>query len=104
MRLIVSPEVIPLQNFATSVLAEIVRKQPSSPARTNFAWELAVGPGLARSTTIDLQDGVLTVRARDQRWACEVDRALPTILARLQHLLGATTVTRIDIAGESDQD
>lgn len=63
-----------------------------------------MGPGLARSTTIDLQGGVLTVRARDQQWAREVDRALPTILARLQHLLGATTVTRIDIARGSDQD
>jgi hypothetical protein len=104
MRLIVSPEVIPLQNFATGVLAEIVRRQPPSPARTKFAWEIAVGPGLARSTTIDLQGGVVTVRARDQRWALEVDRALPTILARLQHLLGVTTVTRIDIARGWDQD
>jgi hypothetical protein len=102
MRLIVSLEVIPLQNFATGVLAEIVRRQPASPARTNFAWEMAVGRALARSTTIDLQDGVLSVRARDPRWAREVDRAAPTILARLQHLLGAATVTRIDIASGSD--
>jgi len=88
---------VPLQNFATSVLADIVRRQPPSDARTSFAWNVAVGPALARSTTVTLSDGVLTVRARDARWAKEVERARDTILKRMQHLLGASSVVRMVI-------
>ena len=80
---------MPLQNFATGVLAEIIRRQPPSPARTAFAWQLAVGPALARSTTVDADGSVLTVRARDPRWVTEIERARDTILPRMQHLLGA---------------
>jgi hypothetical protein len=92
--------VVPLQNFATGVMAEVVRRQPASPARTAFAWQLAVGPALAKCTSVELQDGVLTVRARDARWAREIVRAAETVLPRMQHLLGATAVQRIDIVGE----
>jgi hypothetical protein len=89
---------VPLQNFATGVLAEVIRRQPPSPARTDFAWSVAVGPALARSTTVLLSGEVLTVRARDPRWAREIERAADTILARMQHLLGANTVVRIAVA------
>jgi hypothetical protein len=92
---------VPLQNFATGVVAEIIRRQPPSPARTSFAWTVAVGPGLARSTTATLSEGVLTVRARDPRWAKEVERAADTILRRMQHLMGANAVVRIEIAPSS---
>ncbi|MGH9310638.1 MAG: DUF721 domain-containing protein [Vicinamibacterales bacterium] len=88
---------IPLQNFAPGVLAEIIRRQPPSPARTTFAWQLAAGAALARSSAVVLQDGVLTVRPKDPRWARELERASPTILARLQHLLGPAAVRRIDV-------
>jgi len=40
---------------------------------------------------------VLTVRARDPRWAGEIERAADTILKRMQHLLGAGSVVRIEI-------
>jgi len=102
--LIISPEVIPLQSFAAGVVTELVRRQPPSPARTAFAWELAVGPRLARSATVDLNRGVLTVRARNAQWAREVDRAGATILARMQHLLGATTVKRIEVVADSQSE
>ncbi len=88
---------VPLQNFATSVLAEVIRRQPNSPERTSFAWQVAVGPALARSSAVELRDGVLTVRARDARWAKEIDHAADTILQRLQHLLGPASVTRLVI-------
>jgi len=88
---------VPLQNFATGVLAEVIRRQPPSQARTSFAWTVAVGPGLARSTTATLSGAVLTVRTRDPRWAKEVERAADTILKRMQHLLGAGNVVRIEI-------
>ena len=86
----------PIQNFMTGVLAEVVRRQPASDARTTFAWQLAVGPALARVTTVELSDGVLLVRSRDPRWKPEIERAKSTVLPRLQHLLGPHVVTRID--------
>ena len=87
---------IPLQNFASGVLAEIVRRQPASKERTNFAWQLAVGQALARVTTVELNDGVLTVRAVDRRWIREIERARDTVTRKLQQILGADQISRID--------
>ena len=89
---------VPLQHFASNVLADVLRRQPSSAGRTSFAWHIAVGAGLARSTTVELADGVLHVRARDPRWAQEIERARDTILLRMQQLLGRTDVTRLVIS------
>jgi len=87
----------PFQSFAPAVLAEIIRRQPASKERTTFAWSVAVGPALARATTVELRDTTLVVTARDARWSKEVERAKDTILARLRHLLGDYTVERIDV-------
>lgn len=86
---------IPIQNFSTSVIAEIVRRQPASKERTGFAWQLAVGQALARVTTVDLADGVLSVRAIDRRWLLEIERAREAVLQKMQHLLGRDEVARI---------
>ena len=88
---------VPLQNFATGVLADVIRRQPPSAARTAFAWSVAVGPALARSTTATLSGTVLSVRARDPRWAREIERARETILKRMQQLLGPSNVLSIEI-------
>lgn len=79
---------LPIQQFSTGVLAEVIRRQPPSPARTSFAWQLAVGPALARATTVALRDGVLVVRSADERWAREIRRAGDVVLTRLQTFLG----------------
>lgn len=86
---------VPLQSFSSGVIAEIVRRQPASKERTNFAWQLAVGPALARATTVELTDGVLTVRAVDRRWIQEIDRAKLNVMLRMQNILGSDQVTRI---------
>lgn len=78
----------PIQNFSSEVLAELVRRQPASPARTSFAWQVAVGPALARTTTVELVEGVLHVRARDQRWLKEIRDLRQQVLLRVQHVLG----------------
>ena len=88
---------IPVHDFSTSVLAQIVRRQPPSQARTNFAWQLAVGQAVARATTVQLGDGVLTVRAVDRRWLREIDPMRATVLDKLQQLLGKDQITRIDL-------
>ena len=81
-----------LQSFAPAVLAEIIRRQPDSKQRTDFAWSVAVGPALARVTTVELRNHNLIVSARDVQWARELERARDTILPRLQRLLGPDTV------------
>jgi predicted nucleic acid-binding Zn ribbon protein len=88
---------IPVHDLSTSVLAQIVRRQLPSPARTNFAWQLAVGQAVARATTVQLADGVLTVRAVDRRWLREIDPMRATVLEKLQQLLGKEQITRIDL-------
>jgi predicted nucleic acid-binding Zn ribbon protein len=85
----------PIQNISSDVLAEMIRRQPASNERTAFAWQLAVGPALARVTTVDLYGGVLTVSAADDRWTKEIARARAIVLAKMQHLLGPEAVTGI---------
>lgn len=85
------------QSFAPAVLAELIRRQPASTARTQFAWAVAVGPALARVTTVELRNRNLIVCARDAQWARELERARDTILPRLQLLLGRDTVKGIFI-------
>jgi hypothetical protein len=89
--------VIPIQQFSSGVLAEIVRRQPPSKERTAFAWQIAVGPALARATTVELVDGVLRVAARDAHWRREITRAAPTIQSRMQHLLGDQAVSAMKV-------
>ncbi len=86
---------VPLQSFSAGVLADIVRRQRPSTERTTFAWQLVVGAALARATTVSLDAGVLTVGAKDARWAAEIERARESILLRMQHLLGPGQVTRL---------
>jgi len=88
---------LPVQNFAASVLAGIIRKQPASKERTAFAWTVAVGPALAKVTSVELRGDVLIVRPRDARWAREVERARETIVARLQQLLGEDALRDVRI-------
>ncbi|HEX2458027.1 MAG TPA: DciA family protein [Vicinamibacterales bacterium] len=87
----------PIQQFSSRVLSELIRRQPASQEKTAFAWQLAVGPALARVTTVELAQDVLRVRVSDARWMVEVRRARPLVLTRLQQLLGPDAVTRIDI-------
>jgi predicted nucleic acid-binding Zn ribbon protein len=86
---------VPVQSFSSGVLAEILRRQPASKERTNFAWQLAVGQALARTTTAELQDGVLTVRAVDQRWIREIERARDRVLGKMRQILGEDQVTTL---------
>jgi len=88
---------VPLNSFATGIVADIIRRQPASPARTTFAWQLAVGPVLARKAVVSLQDGLLVVRVRDAQWGAELESSSATILGRMRHLLGAAQVRGVEI-------
>ena len=88
---------LPIQQFSSGVLAEIIRRQAPSAERASFAWQIAVGPAISRTTTIDLVDGVILVTARDAHWGRAVERGAATILPRMQHLLGAQTISALKV-------
>jgi predicted nucleic acid-binding Zn ribbon protein len=92
-----------IQQVTPAVVAEIIRRQPPSAGRTTFAWQVAVGAAVARATTVELADGVLTVRASDPRWITEIEMARGLVMERLQHLLGPTEVRTIRIARRESQ-
>ena len=80
------------------VLAEVIRKAPLCPEKVAFAWRSAVGPALQRVTTVHLDDdGTLHVTAINAHWGREVKRSARLILARLETMLGAGTVSRIKV-------
>lgn len=84
-----------IQSFSPGVLVEIIRRQPASKEKTSFAWQIAVGPALARATSVELRDGVLIVRAKDEHWQKEIRRASSAILPKMQHLLGESKIHSI---------
>ena len=88
---------LPIQQFSSGVLAEIIRRQHPSAERTTFAWQIAVGPAISRTTTIELTDGVLLVTVRDAHWARAVERGATTILSRMQHLLGTQPIAAVKV-------
>ena len=88
---------IPVQSILSTTLVEIIRRQPASKERDAFAWQLAVGPALARVTTVELSDSVLSVRAADRRWVVEIERARVAVLQKMQHLLGPDEITKLKI-------
>ncbi|HEY2432427.1 MAG TPA: DciA family protein [Vicinamibacterales bacterium] len=89
-----------LQSFAPGVIADVIRRQPASPARTAFAWTVAAGPAMGRAATVEARNGVLFVTPKDPRWSREIERVGDTILHRIQQLLGHDAVTGIKVCGK----
>jgi Dna[CI] antecedent DciA-like protein len=90
--------VIAVQRVLPGVLIELVRRQPTSPAKVDFAWRTSVGPAIARASNVALgDDGTLTVTVADPRWRREISHNLPLVRARLERLLG-DVVTAIVLA------
>ena len=82
-------------------LAAILRKAPLNDDKVEFAWRLAVGPALAKVTTVHYRKGVLHVRARDAAWQREVERAAGVVRQRLDSILGAGIVASIEVSPHS---
>ena len=57
----------------------------------------AVGPAVERATKVKLERRTLIVETTSLQWSREVTRSTPTILKRLQTLLGADVVERIEV-------
>lgn len=89
----------PVQSLMSSAVARLVRPAPLSPEKIAFAWRAAVGPAVSRVTQIRLTGlfGVLEVTVDDDRFGDELARSVPVVLGRLQDLLGADSVCRIQL-------
>lgn len=80
------------------VVAKLVRTQPLTPAKVEFAWRRAAGPALSRVTRATLRDnGTLEVAADTRQWKREIDRAAPLLMTRLEPVLGSGVVRRITV-------
>jgi hypothetical protein len=89
----------PLRTTAAQVLRTLLEAQPNTSAKIGFAWKIAAGPAMSRASRLDwAENGTLTVHAASENWRREVQRARPTLAARLDHLLGAGVVRRIVVA------
>jgi len=87
----------PLTHALPGALRYLLHDLPLSEGKVGFAWGAAVGPAVARATTVKLEHGVLIVETTSAQWTREVKRASPVILKRLQSLLGEDAVTSITV-------
>jgi hypothetical protein len=91
---------VPVQNCVPAVLADLLRRQPLTPAKLALCWRLAVGPAVDRATRVALgQPGEILVTVDDPRWRREVERALPIVRHRLEYLLGPEAVSTVRVRG-----
>lgn len=79
---------MPTRACVSDTLRAVLARQPLTPGKIAFAWQMAVGPALARATTVEYDAGVLRVSSGDARWMREVERSRAVILERLRSLLG----------------
>jgi hypothetical protein len=79
-------------------VARLVRPAPLSPEKVLFAWRAAVGPAVSRVTRVRLAaHGALDVVVDDDRFSDQLARSAPLVLSRLQDLLGADAVGRLEL-------
>ena len=88
---------LPISSGLPGALIELLRGSPTSDGKVTFAWKAAVGPAIERVTNVKLERRVLLVETTSAQWSKEVMRSSPVILRRLQSLLGADTIERIEV-------
>ncbi len=80
-----------------AVVAAILRKAPMSDEKVSLAWRLAVGPAIAKVTTVRLvADGTLHIKAESQAWIDAVRKSTSLIHLRMGDLLGEQLVKRLE--------
>ena len=84
------------------VLPALLARAPMTPEKLAFVWSQAVGPAIARASSVSLHGATLTVRTPAASWAREVQRSHALILARVQHLLGPGVVTALSVEAPVD--
>jgi predicted nucleic acid-binding Zn ribbon protein len=87
----------PLTHALPGALRLLLHDLQLSKGKVGFAWGAAVGPAVARATTVKLENGALIVETTSAQWTREIKRSTPVILERLQSLLGDETIDRIEV-------
>lgn len=88
--------VIKANQVMPAVVAEVIRKAPLTDDKVAFAWRLAVGPALAKATSVRLgDDGTLYLKGDSPAWLDSVRSSIGMIRSRLAHYLGENVVKRI---------
>lgn len=95
---------IPVQDFMSGALANLLRRAPLCPEKVAFAWRAAVGAAVDAATSVHLNEGVLLVRASGRPWKREIERSAAVIRARLAVVLGPDVVRRISVSVEAPAD
>lgn len=79
------------------VLAEVIRKGPMCDEKVTLAWRLAVGPQIAKVTTVRLvPDGTLHIKTDSQAWINAVRKSTSLIQIRMGDLLGENLVKKLE--------
>jgi predicted nucleic acid-binding Zn ribbon protein len=93
--------VIQANKVLPTVVAEILRKAPLSPEKVTMAWRLAVGPAIAKATTVRLvSDGTLHIKAETPAWLAAVRKSTSLIHLRMGDLLGEDTVKKLSFGAD----
>src|SRR5262245_51482883 len=94
----------PINSTAARAMRALLANQPTTDAKIAFAWQIAAGPALGRSASVRWaeDEGTLHVRPSSPAWTAEIRHARPILRGRMNELLGADLVKRIEIvpAGE----
>ena len=85
----------PLTQVIPGALVALLRDSPMSPGKADFAWQVVVGPAMARVTSVRLEADVLLIDAQTPAWGREIRRGSSLILKRLQSLLGPRVIREI---------
>jgi hypothetical protein len=86
-----------ISHAVPGALAALLRAAPLSPGKVDFAWNAAVGATVQRATRVRLEGDVLIVDVVSTQWGREVSRSSRLIVNRLDALLGAGVVRRLQI-------
>ena len=86
------------RDVAPQALGELLKRQPISHGKVQFAWLSAVGPTMARVTSVALDSaGTLHVTTESEHWRRETMRSTVVIKRRLSSLLGASVVKKLSV-------
>jgi hypothetical protein len=78
-------------SIADRVLPALLRNQPLTPEKVQFAWRVSVGAAIDRATHVRLAGATLLVSG-EAKWVKEIERSKALILKRLQRVLGESVI------------
>ncbi len=88
---------VPVSQLLPDAITRVVSQAPLTPEKVEFVWRFAVGPALAKVTTVSLQGRVLRVVTEGAAWQREIEKASATIRSRMARLLGDGVVAGFEV-------